>query len=151
MKKYVPSLGTIEEPRFEYVQILKGSRPCVLKTYQCLVIQKVLVTPLARFSRLVKSFVDIQECYMISLWYIIHLRHKKIWLTNQEQKQTKHILLMTCMWEGALKYGYTGNEANLKYKLHSKKKVNHQLACHQYQLADPMPSAQMPHQKTHTL
>jgi len=121
-KKYVPSLGKIEESRFEYVQILKGSRPCVLKTYQCLVIQKVLVTPLARFSRLVKSFVDIQECYMISLWYIIHLRHKKIRLTNQEQKQTKHILLMTCMWEGALKYGYTGNEANLKYKLHSKKR-----------------------------
>jgi hypothetical protein len=75
-----PHLEQLENHSFEYAQIpnLKGSRPCVVKTYQCLVIQKVLVTPLTRFSRLVKSFVDIQECYMISLWYIIHLRHKKI-------------------------------------------------------------------------
>lgn len=90
--------------------------PNVDNFLQCLVIQEVLVTPLARFSRLVKSFVDIQECYMISLWYIINLRYKKIWMPigQPRAKQTNQILLITCMWEDNLKYGYTGNDANLK-------------------------------------
>ena len=54
-----------------------------INTYQCLVIQKVLVTPLTRFSRLVKSFVNIQERYMITLRYNKNTRVESIGMKKQ--------------------------------------------------------------------
>jgi uncharacterized protein (UPF0262 family) len=57
-----------------------------INTDQCLVIQKVLVTPLTRFSRLVKSFVNIQECYMITLRYNTNTRVKSIGMKKQPKE-----------------------------------------------------------------